>query len=84
MQGQALGDINRLGRGLGADQVAGVYGVHRDVPEPPGQGLHLPGAAIVGDQALLLAVGDAIEVALGLGVADEIDFRHSKPSLTAR
>ena len=84
VQGQALGDINRLGGGLGADQVAGVYGVHRDVPEPPGQGLHLAGAAIVGDQAFLLAVGDAIEIALGLGVADEIDFRHSKPSLTAR
>ena len=83
VQRQALGHVNGLGRGLGADQVAGVYGVHRDVPEPPGQGPDLAGTAIVGDEALLMAVGNAVKIAFGLGMADEIDPCHGF-SFTAR
>ena len=83
MQWQALGHVNGLGRGLGADQVTGIYGVHRDVPEPTGQGPDLAGTAIVGNQALLMAVGNAVKIAFGLGMADEIDPCHGF-SFTAR
>jgi len=43
------------------------------------QSPHLPPAP-VGEVAVVLALGDAVEVALRLGVTDEIDGRHDDAS----
>ena len=77
VQGQALGDINRLGCGLGADQVAGVHGIHRHVPKALRQRPDLAAPPVIGDAAVIVSVGNAIEVALRLGVADKINRCHS-------
>ena len=74
-QGQALGVADGPGGGHGAEEVAGIDGVHGDVPEPLRQGLDLA-VAVVGDEAVIVAVHAAVEVALGLGMPDEIDLGH--------
>ena len=72
VQGESLGHIDRPGSGHGAVQVAGPHRVHGDVPEAGLQGLDLP-EAVVSNQGIVPPVDAAVEVALRLGVADEID-----------
>ena len=69
VQGQALGQIYGPGRGAGAEQVAAVYGVDMYVLKPLLQGCHLlipPG----GNESVIMAVGNAVEIPLCLGVSD--------------
>ena len=77
MQLQPLGQIDGLGCGAGADQVAGVHGIHRHVPKALRQRPDLAAPPVIGDTAVIVSVGNAIEVALRLGVADKINRRHS-------
>ena len=44
------------------------------------RGVHCMPPAPVGEIALVLALGDAVKIALRLGVADEIDGGHGSPS----
>ena len=76
MEGQALGHIDGPGGGHGAEQVAGVDRVYGGVGEALLQRLDLP-VPIVGDEAVVLAVDAAVEVALCLGVSDEIKCGHA-------
>ena len=78
MKGQAPGPGDRLGGGPGALEVAGIGRVDRYVREAPGQGLDLP-QAVGGDVAVIPAVGAAVQVALGLGVADDVKCGQSDP-----
>ena len=75
VEGQAMGAVDGGGGGPGPVEVAGVDGVNMDVREAALQGIHLPPAP-VGETALVLALGDAVEVALRLGVANEVDGGH--------
>ena len=77
MQLQPLGQIDGLGCGAGADQVTGVHGIHRHVPKALRQRPDLAAPPVIGDAAVIVSVGNAIEVALRLGVADKINRRHS-------
>ena len=79
VEGQVFGPVNGRGGGPGAVEVAGVNRVDGDVREAALQGLHLPPAP-VREIALVLALGDAVEVALRLGVADKIDGSHGGSS----
>ena len=72
---QPLGPVDGAGGGAGAVQVAGVNGVDPDIGEAPPQRLHLPPAP-VGEDAVVLALCDAVQVAFRLRVADEIDSGH--------
>ena len=69
VQRQPLGAVQGAGGGAGAVEVAGVDGVDMDVPKAPGQGLHLPPAPVCED-AVGLALSDAVEISLRLRVAD--------------
>ena len=77
MQLQPFGQIDGLGCGAGADQVAGIHGIHRHVPKALRQRPDLAAPPVIGDAAVIVSVGNAIEVALRLGVADKINRRHS-------
>ena len=76
VQFQALGLIDRPGGGAGPEQVAAVYRVDVHIVKALFQHPQLP-IAPVGDQAVVLAVGDPVEIALRLGMADQIYSRHS-------
>ena len=76
LEGQALGHIDGPGGGHGAEQVAGVDRVYGGVGEALLQRLDLP-VPVVGDEAVVLAVDAAVEVALCLGVSDEIKCGHA-------
>ena len=87
MQLQPLRLIDGPGGGAGPEQVAAVHRVNVYVVKALFQYPELL-IAPVGDQAVVLAVGDAVEVALRLGVADQINschstFTHAFISLTA-
>ena len=69
------------GGGHGAEEVAGIDDVDVDRLEPAAQGLDLA-VAVVGDEAVVLAMDAAVEVALGLRVADEVQGGHACPSET--
>ena len=77
MQGQSLGQPDGTGCDLGAVEVAGIHGVNVHVLKALAQGIDLLVAAVVGDHAVVVAVSHAVEVALRLRVADEIDLRHT-------
>ena len=79
MQGQALGDIDGPGGSHGAEQVAGVDRVDGDILEALLQGFDLP-VAVVGDEAVILAVDAAVEVAFRLGVSNQVQFGHAVSS----
>ena len=79
VEGQAVGAADGRGGGPGAVEVAGVNRVDADVRKAALQGPDLPPAP-VGEAALVLALGDAVEVALRLGVADEVDGGHGGSS----
>ena len=72
---QPLERINGPGGGRRPEQVAGVDRVNMDIPEARLQGGNLP-VAVVGDEGVVPAVDPAVQVALGLGVADEVDRGH--------
>ena len=72
---QFFGDVNGGGGGAGAVEVAGVYGIDVDVREPPLQSPDLL-LAQVGEDTVVLALGNAVEVALSLRMPDEIEFGH--------
>ena len=72
---QTLGFVNCAGRGTGAVEIAGVHSVNLDIRKPPLQSLHLPPATVC-QIAVALPLGDPVEIALRLGVADQIDVRH--------
>ena len=87
MQLQPLRLIDGPGGGAGPEQVAAVHRVNVYVVKALFQYPELL-IAPVGDQAVVLAVGDAVEVALRLGVTDQINschstFTHAFISLTA-
>ena len=79
VKGQVLRLIKGGSGGPGPVEVAGVDGVDGDVREAPLQGPDLPPAP-VRKVAVVLALGNAVEVALRLGVADEIEIGHNKAS----
>ena len=66
---ELFGHVDRTGRGHSPVQVAGVHRVNGNVRKAPGQGLDLT-KAVVGNQRVIPAVDAAVQVALGLGVAD--------------
>ena len=74
-QGQVLGVADGPGGGHGAEQVAGIDRINVDILESLRQCLDLT-VAIVGDETVIVTVHAAIEVALGLGMPDEIDLGH--------
>ena len=76
VQGQALGAADGLGGGHGAEEVAGIHGVDGDGGEARLQGFDLP-VAVVGDEAVILAVDAAVQVALRLGVSNEVQCCHA-------
>ena len=76
VEGQALGLVDGAGGSAGTVQVAGVHRVNMDVREPLFQCPDLPPAP-VGEVTVLLALGNAVQVALRLRVADEINGRHT-------
>lgn len=69
-RGRPLGRYTALARGAGAGtQVAAVYGVDMYVLKPLLQGCDLlipPG----GNESVIMAVGNAVEIPLCLGVSD--------------
>ena len=83
VQREVLRHIDGLRRRLCAVEVGGIDGVNADALEALRERADLLRAAPVGDQAVIVPVGDAVEVALRFGVADEVDFRHAA-ALTAR
>ena len=72
---QVLGTADRTGRELGADEVTGVDGIDGDGVKPLLQCLNLA-LSIFGDQRVVPAVDAAVEVALRLRMANEIDCCH--------
>ena len=79
MERQILGLVYRGGGGLGAEQVAAVHRVDGDVGKAALQCRELPVAAGC-DGAVVLPVGNTVEVPLRLRVADQINFSH-RPTL---
>ena len=75
VQGQALGLVNGAGGGAGAVEVAGVDRVDGNIRESARQRLDLPLAPVC-DAAVGLSLGDAVQVALRLCVANQIDGGH--------
>ena len=76
MEGETLGLVDGLGGGAGAEEVGGVHRVNVDIFKAAAENVNLTVAA-VGNEAVILSVGNAVEVALRLGVADEIDGCHT-------
>ena len=76
-EGQALGDEEGAGCGHGAEEVAGIDGVDGHVSEPVPQGCDLA-VAVVGDEAVVPPVNPAVEVALRLGMPDDVNSRHTE------
>ena len=73
---QALWLVDGPGGGAGAEQVAGVHCVHMNIGKAvPERGDLL--VAPLCDQAVIVSVGNAVEIALGLGVTDKIKPRHT-------
>ena len=75
MEGKAFGLVDGGGGGLGAEKVAAEHRVDGNIGKAAAEGPQLaiaPGR----DGAVVLAVGHPVEIALRLGVADEIDGRH--------
>ena len=68
---------DRPGRQHRALQVAGIQRVDFHIAHSFGKGVDLPETER-GDIAVPMALHRAVEVALGLGMADEIDFCHDK------
>ena len=60
----------------GAEQVAGPHRVDAHTGKAARQGRDLP-VAVVGDQAVVPAVDPAVEIALRLRVADQVDGGHA-------
>ena len=75
MQLQPLGLIDRPGGGHGAVEVAGVHRVDMNGFKALLQRLDLP-KTVFGDEGIVSPVDAAVEVALRLRVADEIDRSH--------
>ena len=75
VQGQVLGQIQRLCRFAGTEQVTGVYGVDRYVLEALFQRGNLP-VAVFGDEGIIVPVDSAVDVSLGFSVADNINMCH--------
>ena len=82
-EGQALGDEEGAGSRHGAEEVAGIDGVDGHVGEPVPQGCDLA-VAVVGDETIILAVDAAVEIALRLGVTNEIECGHGMPPGTQK
>ena len=76
VEGETLGLVDGLGGGAGAEEVGGVHRVNVDIFKAAAENVDLTVAA-VGNKAVILPVGNAVEVALRLGVADEIDGCHT-------
>ena len=76
VEGQALGLIDGAGGGAGTVQVAGIHRVNMDILEPLFQSPDLPPAP-VREVTVLLALGNAVQVALRLRVANQINGRHT-------
>ena len=79
MELQALGSGDGLGGGHGAEEIAGIDRVNGDIPETLLQGFDLA-VAVVGDEAVILAVDAAVEIPLRLGVSNEVKFGHAVSS----
>lgn len=75
MQRQIFGDVQGAGGGTGAVQVAAVHRIDADSGKSPLQGFYLPPAP-VGENTVVLALGNAVQVSLRLGVANQIDSGH--------
>lgn len=69
------GAVDSPGGGHGAVEVAGVHRVKMDILEPSLQRLNLS-AALDGDQPIVPAMAPAVEVALRLRMANEINGGH--------
>ena len=82
-QRQAPGQTDGLGGLHGAGQIAGVDGVHVDVFKTLGEGLNLT-VAQGSEQAIVPAVTTAVQIALRLGMTDEINCGHVGCSLFSR
>ena len=76
-QRKSLGLTDCPGGGLGAEEVTGVHRVNRNILEPVGQRGDLT-VAIVGDEAVVPPVNPAVEVALRLGMPDDVNSRHTE------
>ena len=76
VQFQTLGFIDGPSGGAGPEQIAAVHRVDVYIVKALFQHPQLL-IAPVGDQAVVLAVGDPVEIALRLGMADQIYSRHS-------
>ena len=76
MELQPLGLVHRAGGGAGPEQVAAVHRVDMHIVKPLLQHMELL-IAPVGDQAVILAMGNAVEVALRLGMPHKINRCHS-------
>ena len=79
-EGQVFGGVDGGGSGVGPGQVAAVHGVDALVLEALAQIGQLPVSA-GGDGAVVLSVGQAVEVALRLSVTDEKNFGRHNPRL---
>ena len=64
---------------MGPQQVAAVHRVQGHAVEPAAQGGQLP-VALGRDGAVILAVGHPEQVALRLGVADQVNSGHNGTS----
>ena len=76
VEGETLGLVDGLGGGAGAEEVGGIHRVNVDIFKAAAENIDLT-VATVGNEAVILSVGNAVEVALRLGVADEIDGCHT-------
>ena len=76
---QALGLRHCPGGGDGAEEVTGIHRVQGHIRETLCQRRQLA-VAVVGDEAVILAVDAPVEVPLGLGGSDEVNFGHTGSS----
>ena len=75
VQGQALGPVKGFGGAPGPVEVAGPDPIDGDLGEARLQGRDLQ-QAVGGDPGVELPVEAAVDVALGLGVTDQVKSRH--------
>ena len=75
VQGQPLGPVNGAGGGAGAVEVTGVHRIYGNFRKAALQRPDLLPAQVRQD-AVVLSLGDAVQVSLRLCVADQIDRGH--------
>ena len=81
VQFHRLKAADRVGGEHRAFEVAGIERVELHAAEALGQGVELPQAQR-GDVAVPVSLHRVVDVALRLGVADQIDFCHNIPFVT--